>query len=79
MELRNAKVLGFGVLQLGMHNRLQISGEDGLVQGDLLGDLVLNVPNTAVSEFMQLYFEFPEDFLYFGHDLLDGPIKARQV
>ena len=55
MELRNTKVLGLGVLQLGMHDRLQIASEDGLVQGDLLGDLVLNVPNTAVSEFMPLY------------------------
>ena len=43
VQFRAAKVFNFGMLHLSMDNGPEISNVHNLIQGDLLGQLVLNV------------------------------------
>ena len=69
MEVRVARIFGFGVLQLSVCYRPEVPGVEQLIQGDLLGLFILDVADTTISEGAPLDLEISEDLLDFGKDV----------
>ena len=54
-----------------MSNGPKVARELDLVQGDFLGDRVLDMTHTTVREYIPFDLELPKDFLKFRKNVLD--------
>ena len=71
MQLWATKVIGFGTQYLRVRDHSKVVCKLNLVQRDLFGYLVLNVPYSAICKGIPFYLQIAEDLLKFTENVLD--------
>ena len=79
VQLRAAQIFSFRMLRLSVDNRPKAADEYNLIEGDLLGLLVLDVADSTIRENMPLDLEFAKDFLHFSEDFPDDAENSREL